>query len=241
VIPGEPPALGQAPLTPVAFLEKSGTDLAAVTAVVDGDHTLTYGQLLDRCRGLTGALRDLGIRPGDRVAALCTNSALMLELHFAVPMAGAVLVPLNHRLSRPELRFLLEHSGSAAIFTTVEVPVVVEGDGPGGVDERLGASSGPALATLSESDLLAINYTSGTTGNPKGVMYLHRGAYLQSVAMAFHAGLGVGSRYLWTLPMFHCDGWCMTWALTAVPRTSVCGRWMRRESGSTCSSAASRT
>jgi fatty-acyl-CoA synthase len=232
-----PPLFTGAALTPVAFLERAGLDLRDRVAVLDGSRRLTYGELLGRARTLTGVLARLGVRPGDRVAALCANSALMLELHNAVPMAGAVLVPLNIRLSVEELAWILRHSGASALFATQEltgaatalgvelgIPLVLEGEGPGQLEELLASKPDPALHDAAEGDVLAINYTSGTTGSPKGVTYLHRGAYLQALAMAHHAGIGPGTRYLWTLPMFHCNGWCFTWALTAVGATHVCLR-----------------
>ncbi|MEV4837352.1 acyl--CoA ligase family protein [Nonomuraea sp. NPDC049486] len=225
------------PLTPSAFLERSGAVFRDRIAVIDGARRLTYGEFLDRARRLTGALADLGVEPGDRVAALCVNSHVMLELHNGVPMRGAVLVPLNIRLSAGELAHIVEHSGARVLVATDElagrarevaaatgVRLVLAG-GPGDEYEELLAAAEPRLAACEdERGLLAINYTSGTTGRPKGVMYHHRGAYLQTLAMAFHAGLGPASAYLWTLPMFHCDGWCFTWAVTAAGGTHVCLR-----------------
>ncbi|MDA0643881.1 AMP-binding protein, partial [Nonomuraea ferruginea] len=225
------------PLTPSAFLERSGAVFRDRIAVIDGARLLTYGEFLDRARRLTGALAHLGVEPGDRVAALCVNSHVMLELHNGVPMRGAVLVPLNIRLSAGELAHIVEHSGARVLVATDElagrarevaavtgVRLVLAG-GPGDEYEELLAAAEPRLAACEdERGLLAINYTSGTTGRPKGVMYHHRGAYLQTLAMAFHAGLGPSSAYLWTLPMFHCDGWCFTWAVTAAGGTHVCLR-----------------
>ncbi|MFG1945316.1 acyl--CoA ligase family protein [Nonomuraea sp. NPDC048826] len=225
------------PLTPSAFLERSGTVFRDRIAVIDGTRRFTYGEFLDRARRLTGALADLGVGPGDRVAALCVNSHVMLELHNGVPMRGAVLVPLNIRLSAGELAHIVEHSGARVLVATAELAVrarevaaatgvrLVVADGPEDAYERLLAAAEPRpVACEDERGLLAINYTSGTTGLPKGVMYHHRGAYLQTLAMAFHAGLGPASAYLWTLPMFHCDGWCFTWAVTAAGGTHVCLR-----------------
>jgi fatty-acyl-CoA synthase len=224
-------------LTPTSFLERSALVFAERTAVVDGDVRLTYRQLLDRSRQLTGALAGLGVQPGDRVAALCVNSHVMLELHHGVPMRGAVLVPLNIRLSAGELGYIVEHSGARVLVTTTELAVraaevaaaagvrLVIAGGPHDEYEGLLAVAEPALVPCTdERGLLAINYTSGTTGRPKGVEYHHRGAHLQALAMAFHSRLAAESAYLWTLPMFHCNGWCFTWAVGAAGGTHVCLR-----------------
>jgi fatty-acyl-CoA synthase len=246
------------PLTPPAFLERSGLVFRDRLAVIDGSRRFTYGEFLDRARRLTGALADLGVGPGDRVAALCVNSHVMLELHNGVPMRGAVLVPLNIRLSAGELTHIVRHSGARILVATPElagrarevagaagVRLLIAG-GPEDEYEALLDTEPRPVACEDERALLAINYTSGTTGLPKGVMYHHRGAYLQSLAMAFHAGLDPSSAYLWTLPMFHCDGWCFTWAVTAAGGTHVCLRavdpaeiWrLLREEGVTHFSAA---
>ncbi|GAA1023292.1 acyl-CoA synthetase [Acrocarpospora pleiomorpha] len=226
--------LGFEPLTPVAFIRRSMHVHGENIAVVDGDRTFTYEQFGARSLALTGVLAAYGVRPGDRVAALCTNSHVMLELHNAVPMRGAVLVPLNIRLAVDELAYIVEHSGATLLVTTDELVAaareVCERTGTrllvaGETYESAVASAAPATVDVDdERALLAINYTSGTTGRPKGVMYHHRGAYLQALAMAFHAGLTSDSRYLWTLPMFHCNGWCFTWAVTAAGGTHVCLR-----------------
>jgi fatty-acyl-CoA synthase len=185
------------------------------------------------------ALAAAGVGRGDRVAALCANSHVMLELHTMVPARGAALVPVNIRLSADEVVYILEHSGARLLVATHEfaetardvagragLRVLIAG-GAGDQYEAWLASAPPAdddAGDIEEDQLLAINYTSGTTGRPKGVMYHHRGAYLQAVAMAYHLRLGPGSRYLWVLPMFHCDGWCLTWAVTAAGGTHVCLR-----------------
>ena len=221
-------------LTPTAFLDRSAHAFADRTAVVDGDRRFTYTELADRSRRLAGALLDAGVRSGDRVAALASNSSLMLEAHHGVPYAGAVLVPLNTRLSRQELIHIVGHSGATVLLVTSDlverarevatdtgVLLVEEGDDYEG---RLAAATPTVEPVTDERGLLAINYTSGTTGRPKGVMYHHRGAYLQALAMAFHVRLTPASRYLWTLPMFHCDGWCFPWAVTAAGGTHVCLR-----------------
>lgn len=221
-------------LTPTAFLDRSAHAFAPRTAIVDGDRRFTYAEFGDRSRRLAGALADLGVTPGDRVAALATNSHVMLEAHHGVPYAGAVLVPLNTRLSRDELVHIIGHSGARVLIVTREltdlarevaaetgVDLVEEGEDYEG---RLATATPRVHPVDDERGLLAINYTSGTTGRPKGVMYHHRGAYLQALAMAFHLRLEPGSRYLWTLPMFHCDGWCFPWGATAAGVTHVCLR-----------------
>jgi acyl-CoA synthetase (AMP-forming)/AMP-acid ligase II len=221
------------PLTPAAFLCRSVAVFPDRVAIVDGDRRWTYREFADRCDRLRGALARLAVGPLDRVAALCANSHVMLEMHHAVPAHGAVLVPMNTRLAPDEMAYIVEHSGARVLVTTPElldtartvaaragVPLVE----PDEYESLLASASTVDPAVLDERQLLAINYTSGTTGRPKGVMYHHRGAFLQAVAMCYHAGLGPDARYLWTLPMFHCDGWCFTWAVTAAGGTHVCLR-----------------
>ena len=223
------------PLTPTAFLTRSARVFPDRVAIVDAGLRLTYRQLADRSHRLPGALRARGVRPGDRVAALCTNSATMLQMHHGVPWAGAVLVSLNVRLSASELTWILDHSGASLLVAdealgdlarevsgTAGVPLLVAGGDPDDYARELDAAEPLGLPCTDEHGLLALNYTSGTTGRPKGVMYGHRGAYLQAIAMAHHAGLGPRSRYLWTLPMFHCNGWSFPWAVTAAGGTHVC-------------------
>src|SRR4051794_31735883 len=222
-------------LTPTAFLERSARVFPDRTAVIDGKRRFTYQEFADRSRRLAGALGPRGIFPGDRVAALCQNSSAMLELHNGVPWAGAVLVPLNVRLSAEELEYILRHCGArllvaddqlaataAEVASAVGIPLVVAGGDADEYEQMLADAEPLARRCEDERALLALNYTSGTTGRPKGVMYHHRGAYLQSLAMAMHSGLGPSSRYLWTLPMFHCDGWCFPWAVSAAGAAHVC-------------------
>lgn len=228
-----------APLTPVHLLDRAAAGFADRTAVIDGDVVLTYAEFAERCTRLAGALHRWGIQPGDRVAALCSNSHVMLEMHFGVLMAGAVLVPLNTRLAEPEWQHILEHSGARLLVVTREfsevgprlagagdVGVIVEGDGEGAYEQLLSQASPVRVEVEDELSLMSINYTSGTTGLPKGVMYHHRGAYLQSAAMAYHHDLRPGSRYLWTLPMFHCHGWSFPFAVTGAGGTHICLRTM---------------
>jgi fatty-acyl-CoA synthase len=225
------------PLTPTSYLMRSAIVSPDRVAVIDGDHRFTYSELHYRVLHLTGMLAQAGIRPGDRVAALCSNSATMLELHHGVPDAGAVLVPCNVRLSIGELTYIVEHSGARLLIATHEFAVLADevarsagiaciiSGGPNDEYEAALAAAAPQPQPCTdERALLAINYTSGTTGRPKGVMYQHRGAALQALAMAFHTQMSAETRYLWTLPMFHCNGWCFTWAVFAAGGTSVCLR-----------------
>jgi fatty-acyl-CoA synthase len=228
-------------LSVAAFLPRAAQVFPTRTAVVDGELTLTYAQFANRVAKLVTALTELGLSGGDRLAALCSNSHIMLELHHALPAHGAVLVPLNTRLSAGEIGLILDHSGAKVLVATREfyglaaeatagrnVTVLDAEDPSGPYETALRASGAADIGNLKpatgEQSLLAISYTSGTTGWPKGVMYSHRGAYLQALAMAYHARLAPETRYLWTLPMFHCNGWCFTWAVTAVGGTHVCLR-----------------
>lgn len=230
------------PLTPTAFLDRAAYVFADRTAVIDGDVSLSYSELAERSRRLAGALAGLGVAPGDRVAALCSNSHVMLELHNGVPYAGGVLVPMNIRLSAGELEYIIGHSGAKILVATDDLAdlaqevaadsgtrLLVDSGPSGDYENCLGASRPLNVTCADERGLLAISYTSGTTGQPKGVMYHYRGAYLQALAMAFHSGLGPSARYLWTLPQFHCNGWCFTWAVTAAGGTHVCLRGIEAE------------
>src|SRR5664279_974861 len=204
---------------------------------------MTYTQLSEEVTRVAHALRACGVNPGDRVAYLMPNIPEMLVAQFAVPLAGGVLVAINTRLAPPEVKYILEHSGAtvlvvdAALHDRVEsvlgdlpeLKQVVTVLDPASAAEPSSQVPGIDYAELcamgndeplpwkvdDERSTISINYTSGTTGRPKGVMYHHRGAYLNSLAMAFHNQLTADSVYLWTLPMFHCSGWCFTWGVTA--------------------------
>jgi fatty-acyl-CoA synthase len=230
------------PLTPVSFLERSALVYADRTAVVSEAGTFTYAEHWLRVRRLAGMLHDLGVRPGDRVAVLAPNTHVLLEASTGVAAGGGVLVALNVRLQPGEIATILDHAGASALLVDralldvglaavdaagVRPRVVVAGADDAGRDEYedlLAASAPRHVPVEDERSLMSINYTSGTTGSPKGVMYHHRGAYLQALAMAFHAGLGLDSTYLWTLPMFHTNGWCFPWAVTAAGAVHVCLR-----------------
>jgi fatty-acyl-CoA synthase len=230
-------------LSPVAFLERSEAVWGGRTAVVDGDRAWSYAEHGERARRAADALaRLLNVAPGDRVATLLPNVAPMLELHYAVPGAGGVLVPLNTRLAPGDYAYILRHSGATVVVAARELagqltaaldlmppphPIVVWQGSSGGqsceYEELLAAASAGDLRRPADEDaLLSINYTSGTTGRPKGVMTSHRGAYLHSLGVIADSGMTARSAYLWTLPMFHCNGWAYTWAVTAAGATHVC-------------------
>lgn len=226
-------AMSYEPLTPTAHLDRAAEAHGDRVGVVDGDETWTYGELHDRCARLAGGLAGLArARP---VAVLATNSHVALEAHFAVPWAGVPLVALNIRLAVPELAHILRHSETELLVyepefagtvtaLTAELPRL-RTLRAGEEYEELIASSAPRKNRPSDERApLSINYTSGTTGGPKGVVYHHRGAYLQALAQVAHAGLTASSVFLWTLPMFHCNGWGYPWAVTAAGARHVCLR-----------------
>jgi len=232
------PHMSFEPLTPTAFLRRSATVFADRIAVIDGECRYTYSEFFDRTQRLAGALRALGVAPGARVAVLAPNTHVLLEAHYGVPFAGAVLVALNQRLTASDLALIIKHSEARVLiydhdFETIARQIAQQAGAAltlvraGGTDEYeilLADATPHAEPVADERGLLSINYTSGTTGAPKGVMYHHRGAYLQALAMAAHMRLDCESVYLWTLPMFHCNGWCFTWGVTAAGATHVCLR-----------------
>jgi len=216
----------------VSFLERSGWVHAERTAVVDGDLRYTWAQWRARSRRLASALRRAGLKKDDRVAFLALNSEPLLLAHFGVPQAGGILVAINTRLSADEVGYILEHSGARTVFYSKELEAQLE-KAPKGIrrldtgdefEEQLRTGSEEPVESWLEDEYetIAIDYTSGTTGRPKGVMYHHRGAYLNALAMAIDHKLSADSSYLWTLPMFHCNGWCFPWALAAVGGRSYC-------------------
>jgi fatty-acyl-CoA synthase len=235
-------------LTPVSFLPRSATVYSDKDAVVYGRRRFSYQELYARVNRLAGALKRAGIGRGDKVAYICPNIPPMLEAHFAVPMIGAALVPINIRLSAGEVSYIIRHSDSRALFLDNELahqvtPILDELtqvetfinicdvddekplDGPDYEEFLLTAPDKPVeIAVEDEYEVASINYTSGTTGKPKGVMIHHRGAYLNALGEALEHGMDSRSVYLWTLPMFHCNGWCFPWTLAAVGGTQVCLR-----------------
>jgi len=226
------PGLSFEPLTPTAYLDRAAEAHGDRVAVVDGTRRWTYTELRQRCRRLAGGLAPLAA--GSPVAVLCPNTHVLLEASFGVPWAGVPLVAVNTRLAAAEIAYILEHSeASVLVHDTAFDDLVADACGrladpplrirTGEEYEALLAGA-PELALTPDDEraLLSINYTSGTTGRPKGVMYHHRGAYLQTLAMVAHVGLNPSSVYLWTLPMFHCNGWTFPWAVTAAGGTHVC-------------------
>jgi fatty-acyl-CoA synthase len=243
-------------LTPLAFLGRSAEVFPDKTAIVYGEHRSTYREFGAEATRLARALRACGVRPGDRVAYLCPNTPEMILANFGVPLAGAVLVPINTRLSPEEIRYILDHSGAKLLVADTEYLPALAGTlgnlrsvrevvtvhdplGPAApdageagaltYDELLARGSDEPLpwSVEDEQGLIAINYTSGTTGRPKGAMYAHRGAYLNALGEIIHQRLDPESVYLWTLPMFHCSGWCTPWAVTGIGATHVCLRAVR--------------
>src|SRR5579885_3827108 len=215
-------------LTPVSFLRRSASVFPDKTAIVHGERRYTYRQFEERVNRLASALRAAGMGKHDRVAFLAFNTPPMLEAHFGVPAAGGILVAINTRLSTSEVEYILKHSGSTFLFVDNELyptvaPLNLEGihvvriadtgeeDDP---YEQFLATGSPEPVTSwleDEEETISINYTSGTTGNPKGVMYTYRGGYLNALSEVMETGMSSRSVYLWTLPMFHCNGWCFTW------------------------------
>jgi fatty-acyl-CoA synthase len=220
-------------LNPVDFLRRAAYLYPEKVAVVDGRRRHRYRELAERSWRLANALRSAGLSKGDRVAALLFNSSAMLEAHFGIPAAGGILVAINNRLAGPEVGHILRHSGARFLLVDAQLEPLIaplglsgltmircgsEGEEEDPYEQLLGAASPtePASWLVDEEETISINYTSGTTGQPKGVQYTYRGAYLNALSEVIVAGMSPDSVYLWTLPMFHCNGWCFPWAVTAV-------------------------
>jgi acyl-CoA synthetase (AMP-forming)/AMP-acid ligase II len=233
----------ETPLSPLEFARRTRRLHGAREAVVDGGLRLTYEQFFDRCDRWSAALQELGVGQGDRVATIAPNTHAQLEAFYAVPQLGAVLVPMNYRLTADDFVYMVNHSGSAVLCAHSDYLDVVdsvrdqmpgvrhfvafEGPRDGWLDyEGLIAATGPAFVKpeIGERDLLTINYTSGTTSRPKGVIITHRNAAMNSIGTLLHLRLGIGDGYLWTLPMFHANGWTFTWTVTAAAAKHVCLR-----------------
>jgi fatty-acyl-CoA synthase len=220
-------------MNPADLLARAAFIYPSKVALVHGDRRYTYAELGERAWRLANALRAAGLEKGDRVATLLPNSPAMLEAHFGVPAAGGVLVTVNTRLSKAEIAYILEHSGARFLLLDADLAGLVDPNGLGDVQvirvDDTGAPDDPyeqLLADASperpaswlehEEETISINYTSGTTGRPKGVMFTYRGAFLNALNEALVADLSPQSVFLWLQPMFHCNGWCFTWAVTAV-------------------------
>ena len=239
------------PLTPLSFLRRTAEVFPKHPAVVHGEKSFTYSEFYARCRALADALQKRGLGRGDTVAILAPNVPAMLEAHYGVPMAGAVLNTLNYRLDAPAIAFILDHGEAKAMIVDKEFsglakaalaqckvkPLVIDIDDPEytGPGEAVGEVEYEAFIAKGdrefqwappgdEWDAISLNYTSGTTGNPKGVVFHHRGAYLLSMGNVVTASMQKHPVYLWTLPMFHCNGWCFTWSLSVAAGTHICLR-----------------
>jgi fatty-acyl-CoA synthase len=242
------------PLTPLSFLARAADVYPDQTAIIHGARSWTYREFYTRARQFASALVKRGVKRGDTVAVVLPNVPAMLEAHYGVAMAGAVLNSINTRLDATIIGFTLDHGEAKVLITDREYskvvkdalsrakarPLVIDYDDPEftGPGDRLGnleyedflaeGDSGFAwLMPHDEWDAIALNYTSGTTGDPKGVVYHHRGAYLLAMANVITCGMGKHPVYLWTLPMFHCNGWCFPWTLSVVAGTHVCLRAVR--------------
>jgi fatty-acyl-CoA synthase len=243
------------PLTPLSFLERTASVYPDSISLIHGETRYTWAETYQRCRQLAAALEGMGITKGDTVSFMGANTPETFEAHFAVPMTGAVLNALNVRLDAKAIAFILDHAETKVLFTDREYadtikaalqllknkPRVFDIDDPwfeGG--ELLGEQTYDQLLQSAEDDFqctqvtdewqaISLNYTSGTTGDPKGVVYHHRGAYLNAVTNILSWQMAASPMYLWTLPMFHCNGWCFPWTLAAIGGTSVCLRHVRAD------------
>ena len=242
------------PLTPLSFLERAAAVFPEHTAVIHGARKWSYAELYARARRLACALAKSGVKRGDTVSVMLANTPAMLEAHYGVPMTGAVLNTLNTRLDAPIIAFTLDHADTKILITDREFsktvkealalakakPLVIDYDDPEftGPGERLGSGEYEAFLAGGEADFawsmpddewdaISLNYTSGTTGDPKGVVYHHRGAYLLALGNIVTCGVPKHPVYLWTLPMFHCNGWCFPWSISVAAGTHVCLRWVR--------------
>lgn len=239
------------PLTPLEFARRTRKLYPEREAVVDGELRLSYEEFFARCDRWSAALQALGVQQGDRVAYIAPNTHALLESFYAVPQIGAVLVPVNYRLTADDFAYLINHSGACIVCADsayldaidgirselpgVKALVALEGaeqGRPGWLDYESVLATSPgefARPEINETDLLAINYTSGTTARPKGVMITHRNAYINIVGTLIHHAVTLADRYLWTLPMFHANGWTFVWIVTAAGGTHICLRRVQPE------------
>jgi fatty-acyl-CoA synthase len=233
----------ETPLSPLEFARRTRKLYSERDAVVDGDLRLNYEEFFSRCDGWSSALQMLGVKEGDRVAYIAPNTHAQLESFYAVPQIGAVLVPLNYRLIAEDFAYLIHHSGARVVcahsdylevidsirsqIPDVSFFVALEGVRAGWLDYETLVAEAPRhfrRPTIHETDLLTINYTSGTTSRPKGVMITHRNAYTNVVGTLLHHPMTLTDRYLWTVPMFHANGWTFVWTVTAAGATHICLR-----------------
>ncbi len=235
------------PLTPLDFMRRARRLYGDREAVVDGDLRLTYARFFERCDRWSARLLELGVRPGDRVAIIAPNTHAMLEAFYAVPQIGAVLVPVNYRLAGDDFTYILGHSGASVVcvhgdylelvdnlretLPNVRHFVALEGGAgrSGWLDYEAEIARGDGIAArpigdIDEDAMITINYTSGTTARPKGVVMTHRNTWANSIGTLVHVPMTPADRYLWTLPMFHANGWTFTWTVTAAGGTHVCLR-----------------
>lgn len=231
----------ETPLTPIEFARRARKLYGQSEAVVDGPLRLTYEQFFDRCDRWSARLQEFGVRQGDRVAYIAPNTHAQLESFYAVPQIGAVLVPINYRLTADDFVYLINHSGAKVVcahhdyldaiesvrsqLPAVTHSVALDDSREGWLDyECLLSKTAPDFVRpkIEETDLLTINYTSGTTSRPKGVMITHRNAWANSIGTLVHEHMSCIDRYLWTLPMFHANGWTFVWTVTAAGATHVC-------------------
>ena len=242
------------PLTPLSFLARAAEVYPDATAIIHGARSWNYRQFDARAKQLASALARRGIKRGETVSVMLANTPALIEAHYGVPMTGAVLNALNTRLDAALIAFILDHADAKVLITDREFskvikealarakvkPLIVDYDDPEftGAGERLGGLEYEALLREGDAefawqmpddewDAISLNYTSGTTGDPKGVVYHHRGAYLLALGNVITCGMGKHPVYLWTLPMFHCNGWCFPWTLSVVAGTHVCLRAVR--------------